>query len=191
VHLQGLTNLRQLDLTYTQITDAGLVQLVGLTNLEVLELTRTQVTDAGLARLAGMNLKKLTIPTQAQTDVGLQHYLSAVEPSTRLDLDSWQITGTGLVHLTEFTNLKNLNLLRCPRVTDAGLVHLSRMIALRYLWLGTHPFMDSSQITEPGLVHLKALTNLESLFLSNTKITDAGLVELQEALPNCKIDQTK
>src|SRR5260221_4016314 len=36
------------------------------------------------------------------------------------------------------------------------------------------------------LVNLKALTRLQSLFV-RTEVTDAGVKDLQEALPNCKI----
>ena len=46
-HLKGLTRLKQLYLTGTQVTDAGLVHLKGLNNLSVLTLSGTQVTDEG------------------------------------------------------------------------------------------------------------------------------------------------
>jgi hypothetical protein len=36
-------------------------------------------------------------------------------------------------------------------------------------------------------VHLKGLTNLQELSLYYTKVTDAGVANLQKALPNCKI----
>ena len=41
----------KVNLSHTQVTDAGLVHLAGLTNLEVLYLYGTQVTDAGLDEL--------------------------------------------------------------------------------------------------------------------------------------------
>jgi len=36
-------------------------------------------------------------------------------------------------------------------------------------------------------VHLKGLTNLQTLNLRSTQVTDAGVAELQKVLPNCKI----
>ena len=47
-HLKGLTNLKSLDFSDTQVTDAGLKHLKGMTSLECLNLFFTQVTDAGL-----------------------------------------------------------------------------------------------------------------------------------------------
>ena len=44
-----------------------------------------------------------------------------------------------------------------------------------------------TQITDEGLVHLKALTRLQDLSFGRNKITDAGVADLQKALPNCKI----
>jgi len=37
------------------------------------------------------------------------------------------------------------------------------------------------------LVHLEGLTGLKELFLMNTKVTDAGVKKLKQALPNCII----
>ena len=47
-------------------------------------------------------------------------------------------------------------------------------------------------VVDAERVHLKGLTNLQELDLGGTnimfpQITDAGIAELQEALPNCKI----
>jgi len=37
-------------------------------------------------------------------------------------------------------------------------------------------------------MHLKGLTGLKNLNLIATKVTDAGVKQLQQALPNCKIE---
>jgi Leucine-rich repeat (LRR) protein len=59
-------------------------------------------------------------------------------------------------------------------------VHLKGLTSLQTLNL-------SGSITDSGLVHLKGLTNLQQLYLEDTQITDAGVADLQKALPNCKI----
>jgi len=44
-----------------------------------------------------------------------------------------------------------------------------------------------TRITDADLVHLKELTILQWLPRDDTRVTDAGAAELQEALPNCGI----
>ena len=49
--IKALTNLKTLNLAFTQITDAGLVHIKGLTSLRLLHLQGTQITAAGKAKL--------------------------------------------------------------------------------------------------------------------------------------------
>jgi len=46
-----------------------------------------------------------------------------------------------------------------------------------------------TQVTDAWLVHLAGLTNLKGLDLRFTQVTDAGLAELEKALPNCDISR--
>ncbi|MDW8038002.1 MAG: protein kinase, partial [Thermoguttaceae bacterium] len=63
-----------LDLSWTQITDAGLVHLAKLTNLQSLDLSETKITDAGLVHLAKLtNLQDLNLSWPKITDAGLVH----------------------------------------------------------------------------------------------------------------------
>ena len=67
-HLEGLTSLRLLDLTHSEVTHAGLEHLQGLTQLETLHLRNTEVGDAGLEHLQGLtNLRTLSL-TEHQGD---------------------------------------------------------------------------------------------------------------------------
>ena len=72
---------------------------------------------------------------------------------------------------------------RSPRFQKPpGLFHLKGMTKLEWLAL------DSTKVTDAGLEHLKVLTKLDWLQFRNTKVTAAGIKQLQQALPNCKID---
>ena len=53
--LKGLTQLEELCLNSTKVTDAGLEHLKGLTRLQVLQLDDTPVTDAGLGTPEGVD----------------------------------------------------------------------------------------------------------------------------------------
>ena len=48
-------------------------------------------------------------------------------------------------------------------------------------------YLHRTKVSDAGLAHLKGLTKLESLLLYSTKVTNAGVKQLQQALPNCKI----
>ena len=43
--------------------------------------------------------------------------------------------------------------------------------------------------TDAGIQHLKSLTNLKELCVTKTQVTDDGVEKLQQALPNCKVEQ--
>ena len=49
-------------------------------------------------------------------------------------------------------------------------------------------YPGKTQILHADLLHLKILIELERLDLRETKVTDPGIAELQEALTNWKID---
>jgi hypothetical protein len=50
-HLEGLTELEELNLSNTTITDSGLVHLDGIKSLKKLDLSGTKVTQAGIEKL--------------------------------------------------------------------------------------------------------------------------------------------
>jgi hypothetical protein len=188
-------------------TNNSLRALSDIDNLQSLGLHGTQITDAGLVHLKGLNLKELTIPKSAQTDLGLKHYLAAIEPRSVLYLRDWGgVTDAGLVHLKGLIKLEELNL-ASTRITDAGLVHLKGLTNLQELYLTVTKITDAglvhlkglpnlqtlglsgTKITDAGLVHLKGLTGLQTLNLYGTKITDAGVANLKKSLPNCNISK--
>jgi len=76
-----------------------------------------------------------------------------------LNLTSTQVTDAGLKDVATLKNLWSLHLLFCTGVTDAGLKELA------------------------------GLKNLHSVYLSGTQATDAGIAELQKALPACRISR--
>ena len=169
-YLKDLTRLQDLDLRYTPLTDAGLEHLKGLTHLKRLLLVETQVTDAGLEQLKGLTeLQELFLWHTNVTDAGLEH-LKGLTQLQKLVLTYTKVTDAGLEHLIGLTNLRSLDL--GARVTDAGLEKLKGLTQLRSLDLA------GAKVTDAGLEHLKALQGMLSLDLGHTKVTDAGLLPL-------------
>ena len=89
----------------------------------------------------------MDIPRSAQTDLGLKHYLAAVEPPTQLNLSFWQVTDVGLKELAGLKFLRKLNL-EFTKVTDSGLKELARLNHLRSLKL------FGTLVTDEGLMKL-------------------------------------
>ena len=47
--------------------------------------------------------------------------------------------------------------------------------------------LQGTKVDDAGLEHLTGLTELWSLSLEDTMVTDAGVTKLQQALPTCSI----
>jgi Leucine-rich repeat (LRR) protein len=140
--------------------------------LKWLDLSKTAISDADLKALAGLRLQSLAIPEAVDTEIGLKHYLAAVEAPTRLRLQGWKKIGDAVMkEIGAHGTLKELRL-GGTNVTDIGLKNLAALRNLEVLDLG------STNVTDAGLKNLAALRNLKVLELYRTRITDAGLKSL-------------
>ena len=84
--LEGMKNLHRLHLEKTAVTDAGLAHLKGLTGLEYLNLYSTSVSDDGLKNLEGLKaLKNIYLWQSKVTDAGADSLKKAI-PSAAIDL---------------------------------------------------------------------------------------------------------
>ncbi len=172
--LKDVAFVRYLDLTGTQVTDAGLAQLQGRKKLYSLKLGPL-ITDAGLAHVKTMpDLGGLGLQETRVTDAGLVQ-LEGKKKLASLGLGPL-ITDAGLRHVREIPDLRGLGLNE-THVTDAGLVQLKGM-KLEGLGLGP-------PITDAGLAHLEAIPNLRSLNLAGTRVSDAGIEHLKR-LPHLR-----
>jgi Leucine-rich repeat (LRR) protein len=202
VHLKGLTSLRVLALTGTQVTETGVNELKkALPNCQVSrgllklgseepgpELGRDEVI-AAIKKLGGIIRYDEKSPERPilvvdfsrteVTDADLVH-LKRLTSLRVVDLSGTRVTDAGLEHLKGLTRLFSLSLVG-TQVTDPGLQYLKGLTSLRDLAL------DRTHVTDAGLEHLKTLTNLQGLGLGDTRVTDAGVNELKKTLPKCLI----
>jgi hypothetical protein len=93
-----------------------------------------------LKELAGLKLKTLVIPEAARTDLGLKHYLAAIEWPTTLDLGYWKVTDTGLKELDQLKSLESLSLFT-TEVSEVVLVRCSRAATGRCREAGNFSFV--------------------------------------------------
>ena len=95
------------------------------------------------------------------------------------------VKDANLAQIKDLTSLQTLDLLTA-QVTNAGMVYLKGLTTLRELDL------SMTRVSDAGLMQLKGHAGLQKLWLANTRcVTDAGVAELQKALPACRIERTK
>lgn len=141
-----------------------------------LSIDGSKITDEGLAGLKNYPLvAMLNLDSPTITDQGVLR-LSEIPTLSFLRLNATRITDKGLSYLTKLPDLAYLEL-KTTQITDEGLKHLARLPKLQTLYL------DDTSITGSGLKHLAALTQLRWLSLSNTRLDDKGLGNLAE-FPN-------
>ena len=75
IHLEKLSQLRELDLNSSQVTDDGLAQLAKLPALQILRLSKTKISDAGfqqhllpLEKLAEVDMRETSVASKTLRD---------------------------------------------------------------------------------------------------------------------------
>lgn len=150
-------NLESLDLSGCQLLDEGVPVIARATKLTELKLNRTKISGEGLAGLAGLAALRKLEIAGTHIADADLQSLASLGALAELNLASTKVTDVGIETLSKFPLLRALNLNECSLVTDASVVHLRQMKQLRLL--GIH----------------------------QSGITQAGLTELEDALPECMI----
>ena len=97
-----------------------------------------------------------------------------------LSLKNVHVTDENLDAISSLTNVKILDLSDTD-ITDAGLVKLSSMKGVHWLLL------SGTKVTDNGASELSKM-ELKRLTLLDTAVTDEAIKQLQELLPNMKVD---
>jgi len=101
---------------------------------------------------------------------------------TWLDLGNAQLPAEAWDVLPALKNLTRLHL-QGSNATDAVLAKLKGLPHLEYLNL------YGTAVTDAGLQHLGGLKQLKSLYLWQTQVTPEGVKQLQQKLPDLRVDQ--
>jgi Leucine-rich repeat (LRR) protein len=158
-----------INLRGTWATDVDLDRLARLQTLTTLDLSLTDISDAGMERLKALpQVTDLNLAyAELITDSGVA-YLKAWKNLEHLNLRGTKVNDTGLEHLKNLTQLKSLDV-SFTEVTDAGLDHLTSLGELRKLCIG------GNKMSGAGLHSLKLLPCLKNLDLSGSQRTDSGI----------------
>src|SRR4029077_12135182 len=131
------------------------------------QLTADQINALGSCD----RLRELVVVSSVMTDEGLAQ-LSHDHLLESLYFFKPKITDAGMKHLAKLKNLKKLELLRVPALTDGSLAYLRGLRKLQEINL------SGANIKGSGLRHLHGMRQLKSLVIPNTALDDAGLANL-------------
>jgi hypothetical protein len=174
-----LSNLEELNLDVTEVSDVGLRELPRLKKLKVLSLSRDLGTERGL--ITDNGVKEITrLPELTQLNLtnndGIQGTniaeLQKLTKLTRLDLTLTKVTGAWLRELRGLHELSVLSV----RQTGIGDADLNALLEFKNL---TELDLSRSSVTDAGMKEVGRLTKLTSLRLGETKVGDAGIKQMR------------
>lgn len=155
-HLSNLTQLQVLRLGTCLVGDQGLAVLSRLTQLRKLDISDTSASNDVMPAVAGMlQLECLNLSFTAVNDSGLK-WLRGLAQLRCLNLDSRLFSDVGMLSLAQLTSLQCLDLFGA-RISDVGCASISKLTDLRQLEV------CGGGLTDGGVAHLAALSRLEHL----------------------------
>lgn len=168
--------LREVDLRKADSELGDWTSLTGIRSLEGL-LSPSGLVNADLKLESVRSLTSLRTLHIEGSDVsatGLRH-LSELSELEQIFLNNCvKLTDDALEHLSSFEHLWLLHLLHTP-ITGDGLRHLGQLQNLHYLILD-----GCTELNEDNLKHLLTLPRLRRLHLSSWAITDAAIPHLEQ-----------
>lgn len=202
--LAGAGQLKVVKLDNSDVGDRTLEDLAKIATLEELTLTATKVSDSGVVFLAALpKLKKLRLSRTAVTDeVG--KVLAKMPSLEEIDLSETGVGDDFVAALGNLPNLKRLNLYK-TRVSDASGPVLAEMSGLTWLNLDADPVGDAvvvhliplkqlewlhlgrTDLSDDGLHELAKVETLRTVHVTKTRVSRAGVENLQTQLPECRI----
>lgn len=206
LHRQPLTVFHYIDLERSQADDAWLLahreDLQRQSDLSLF-IGNPRITTDGLAALRGLDILNLDVTGMPLEDSAVETFVT-LPRLIQLYIAHTGISDTALAGLATSPHLVFLCLDR-TQATDSGIDGLQTCPVLNGLWIldadddcvahvATYSRLKSlclqgEDLKLESLVQLKSLPSLEVLSLYDTKLTDAELGELRQALPGCIVDQ--
>jgi hypothetical protein len=154
--IQGLTDIRRLDIANVAIKGPGLRYVGTLTNLESINMTLTPITDEYLEPLGNLTQLKVIGLASAECNGTGCKYLHKLTKLENLNFHHTPVNDQGLKEICQMTSLERLEIVHCFW-TDAGAMNLANLKNLQRLQLG------SRKATGASIGYLRALPKLREL----------------------------
>jgi hypothetical protein len=211
IELDRFTQLKELQLHYSDITDAGMPHLSKHTGMERLILSAETISDRGIVEIAPMvELHELMllgctrvtpaglgfVPRLPKLKVLVLHRLAGINDEfgpilakcttlERLELQSLRsISDAIIADVARLMNLRALAIDLCPEITQAVVPLIAGMTNLESLSL-----IGLDTLTDEMLLELAKLKNLKKLNLpEHAKLTKEGVAKLKQLLPGCEFN---
>jgi tRNA A-37 threonylcarbamoyl transferase component Bud32/Leucine-rich repeat (LRR) protein len=207
-HLARLSELAELNLERTQITNPGIARLLALPKLERLYLSDTQVTDVGIDQLKA--LKSLKLLTLHGTSLGDAQHAALKRALPELDI-AWDgsdvergvalklldkgatiavVDRTGQRHDAVKAveslppgrvSVKDVNLTTGSSFSDDDLKQIAVLSDVESVSL------SGTKVSQNGLAHLQGLTTLRQVDLGTLRLPPTAVESLRKALPGCQV----
>ena len=183
VRLPELDDVMDLQISPESMDDAMVADLVAMKKLRQLVISRApKITGRNLGLLKGVsNLQLMECPNL--TPEGLEELQQL--PLEYLHIGNLRLTEEHVSALARHKTLKRLHSQGIDDSTVAGLANMENLV-----WLG----FENSQLTDKGLQELKKFKGLKTvngtphISVAGSRVTAAGVADLKQALPNCKIE---
>ena len=163
--LKNIPNLISIDFTCSNLNDSQLRHLDGLASLLSLDLTATHITNHGMRQIK--SVPKLRILQFGSTDVGDDGltFLKNCPDFEKLAICSLNVTDKTLTYLAGRKHLAELEIEKAAFIRD----------------IQDNPLSAVKPISDKGMAHLRGLPSLRKVYMHDTRISDAGLVNLKES----------
>ncbi len=192
-----LSQLNQLDLGSTHVTDAGLARLSTLPRLSTLNISGTPIEGNALSHLAALPMLEQLDAVNTRIDDRDVVGLSGAPALRRLNLSKTRVTDRSFQPLAAISTLTHLRL-QHTYVLGQGVSALANCQYLIELDVSDTAFddvaaeemeslqtllsldLERTKVTNDGLKYVGRIRSLQILDLSGTAIDDAGLAHLTQ-----------
>ncbi len=172
-YMEGAPNLAVLDIGGTLLNKRGLESICKLTNMRWLKIQQAHATDDGFANIG--QLKKLLDLVLKNNDVGdfTAKRLASLPNLQYICFSGTKITDDGVRAWRNLKTLFNVEL-EHTRITDNAIEALAHLPSLWNLYIS-----DNAQVTDKCIPSILRMKKLKRLSVKNTSISFDGLQRLK------------